>query len=53
MDDVETPPIRLQDLSSFLEKGNLNGNIAQLEEMTAKILSAMNCSIMANPTICL
>ena len=46
MSDVETPLIKLQDLSSFLEKGNLNDNLAQLAEMTARILSAINCSIM-------
>ncbi len=46
MSDVETPLIKLQDLSSFLENGNLNDNLAQLAEMTAKILSAINCSIM-------
>jgi len=46
MSDVETPLIKLQDLSNFLEKGSLNDNLAQLAEMTAKILSAMNCSIM-------
>ncbi|MEQ1742114.1 MAG: GAF domain-containing protein [Candidatus Nitrotoga sp.] len=46
MNDVKTQLIRLQDLSSFLEKGNLNDNLAQLAEMTAKILSARNCSIM-------
>ena len=46
MSGVETPLIKLQDLSSFLEKGSLNDNLAQLAEMTAKILSATNCSIM-------
>ena len=46
MSDVETPLIKLQDLSGFLETGNLNDNLAQLAEMTAKILSAINCSIM-------
>lgn len=46
MGDVETPLIKLQNLSSFLEKGNLNNNLAQLAEMTATILSAKNCSIM-------
>lgn len=46
MGDVETPLIKLQNLSSFLENGNLNNNLAQLAEMTATILSAKNCSIM-------
>ncbi len=46
MSGVEIPLIKLQDLSSFLEKGSLNDNLAQLAEMTAKILSATNCSIM-------
>ena len=46
MSDVKTPLIKLQDLSSFLENGNLNDNLAQLAEMTATILSAKNCSIM-------
>ncbi|CAH1385958.1 GAF domain-containing protein [Candidatus Nitrotoga sp. M5] len=46
MADVETPLIKLQDLSNFLENGNLNDSYAQLAEMTAKILSATNCSIM-------
>jgi L-methionine (R)-S-oxide reductase len=46
MGDGETPLIKLQNLSSFLEKGNLNDNLAQLAEMTATILSARNCSIM-------
>ena len=46
MSNVETSLIKLQDLSSFLEKGNLNDNLAQLAEMTAKILNAINCSIM-------
>ena len=46
MSDVETPLIKLQDLSSFLENGNLNDNLAQLAEMTATILSSKNCSIM-------
>lgn len=46
MGDVETSLIKLQDLSGFLENGNLNDNLAQLAEMTAKILSATHCSIM-------
>ena len=46
MSDVETPLIKLQDLSSFLEVGNLNDSLAQLAEITAKILSATHCSIM-------
>ena len=46
MSDVETPLIKLQDLSSFLEDGNLNDSLAQLTEITAKILSATHCSIM-------
>ena len=46
MGDVETPLIKLQDLSNFLEKDNLDDNLTQLAEMTAKILSAINCSIM-------
>ena len=45
MSDMETPLIKLKDLSSFLETGNLNDNLAQLAEMSAKILSAINCSI--------
>lgn len=43
---TDNPLIKLQDLSNFLEKGNLDDNLLQLAEMVAKILSAENCSIM-------
>ncbi|MEO6423007.1 MAG: GAF domain-containing protein [Candidatus Nitrotoga sp.] len=46
MSELVTNLIKLQDLSSFLENGNLNDSLEQLAEMTATILSAKNCSIM-------
>jgi L-methionine (R)-S-oxide reductase len=46
MSDAETQLIKLQDLSNFLEKSDLNDNLAQLAEMAATILNATNCSIM-------
>lgn len=43
---MENPLIKLQDLSNFLEEGNLDDNLLQLAERTAKILNVENCSIM-------
>lgn len=43
MDNLLT---KLQDLSNFLEQGNLDDNLLQLSERTAKVLNAENCSIM-------
>lgn len=46
MGEMENPLIKLQDLSSLLEKGSLDDNLQQLAAVTAKILGAENCSIM-------
>lgn len=46
MDKLENLLIKLQDLSNFLEAGNLDDNLQQLASLTANILSAENCSIM-------
>jgi len=46
MGKVENPLIKLQDLSSLLEKGSLDDNLQQLAAVTSKILGAENCSIM-------
>lgn len=43
---MDNPLIKLQDLSNFLEQGNLDDNLLHLAEMTAKILNSENCSIM-------
>ena len=40
------PLIKLQDLSNFLEQGNLDDSLVQLAAMAANILDAENCSIM-------
>ncbi len=46
MKDIANQLIKLQDLSNFLEKGNLEDNLVQLTKMAANILDAENCSIM-------
>lgn len=46
MGNAESPLIKLQDLSKFLEAGSLDENLQQLAAVTAKILGAENCSIM-------
>lgn len=46
MKNAENLLIKLQDLSSFLEKDSLEGDLQQLAEVTAKIADAENCSIM-------
>lgn len=46
MGNVESLLIKLQDLSKFLEAGSLDDNLQQLAAVTAKIVSAANCSIM-------
>jgi L-methionine (R)-S-oxide reductase len=43
---MDNPLIKLQDLSNFLEQGNLDDNLLQLAERAAKALNAENCSIM-------
>ena len=46
MGTTENLLIKLQDLSGFLEAGSLDDTLQQLTSLTAKILSAENCSIM-------
>lgn len=46
LNNAENLLIKLQDLSSFLEKDSLEGDLQQLAEVTAKIADAENCSIM-------
>jgi GAF domain-containing protein len=43
---MDNPLIKLQDLSNFIERGNLDDNLLQLAERVAHVLSAENCSIL-------
>ncbi len=44
--DVKNPLFSFQGISNYLENKSLDEKLLQLAEMTAKILSAENCSIM-------
>jgi len=44
--DVENQLFNFQGISNYLENKSLDEKLLQLAEMTAKILSAENCSIM-------